>query len=193
MKIILIGTQGSGKSTQGNLLTKRLHLPYLSMGHIFRNMAQEKTPQGRHIKELLASGILVPDEITLKSIEVYLKRSEYKKGWILDGFPRTLAQAKKFSHRLDAVFYLTLSDKESLWRLSGRKDAGIDADRKDTTIKAIRKRIELFNKKTLPVIDFYRKKDLLVEVNGERSVEEINKDIYSRLRWYQKKSNGHQA
>jgi len=190
MKIILIGTQGSGKSTQGNLLSKRLHLPYLSMGHIFRDMAREKTPQGRHIKELLASGILVPDQIALESIEAYLKRPEYKKGWILDGFPRTVAQAKKFSHQFNAVFYLTLSDKESLWRLSGRKDIGIDANRQDVTIKAIRKRIELFKKKTLPVIDYYRKKDLLVEIDGERSVEKIHQDIYSRLRWYQKKGNG---
>lgn len=92
MKIILIGIQGAGKSTQGNLLSEKLNVPYLSTGHIFREMAKEKTPLGRHIKEIMNAGYLIPDAKTVEIVSEYLKKSEYEKGYILDGFPRTLEQ-----------------------------------------------------------------------------------------------------
>lgn len=184
MNILLYGIQGSGKSTQGRLLSQRLHLPYLSTGHIFRDMAKEKTRQGRYIKETLAAGLLIPDEITIPIVEEYLRRVEYRKGWILDGFPRTIKQAKRFRLPIDVAFYLLVNDKDALWRLAFRTDAQGNI-RDDETLMAIRKRIDLFHKVTEPVIDHYRKQSLLVEVNGERNIDEINEDLMSKIRWYQ--------
>lgn len=177
MKIILIGIQGAGKSTQGNILSKELGVPYLSTGHIFRTMAQEKTHIGRYIKEVMNAGFLIPDEKTLEIVSEYLSRPEYKKGYIMDGFPRTVGQAKTFKNGIDAVVYLHVSDKEALWRLSYRDQGG----REDETLMALRKRIELFHKFTEPVLEFYRKKGILFEVDGEKSIEDISKEILAYL------------
>ncbi|MEK7160016.1 MAG: nucleoside monophosphate kinase [Patescibacteria group bacterium] len=176
MKIILVGIQGAGKSTQGNLLCEKLKIPYLSTGHIFREMAKEQTPEGNHIKETLNSGNLIPDDQTLKIVSEYLQRTEYQNGYILDGFPRTTVQAEVFKEHIDYVFYLKVSDKEALWRLSGRDD-----ERLDTTLKAIRKRIDLFHQLTEPVLEYYNHKGILLEIDGEQSIEEINKEILSKL------------
>lgn len=178
MKIILIGIQGSGKSTQGNLLRDKLNIPYLSTGHIFREMAKEKTPLGRYIKEIMNAGFLIPDEKTVEIVSEYLKKPEYKSGYILDGFPRTLEQVKKFQNGVDKVVYLNVSDKEALWRLSYRNGEG----REDETLTAIRKRIELFHQLTEPVLDYYREKRILIEVDGERSIEEIHKEILEKIK-----------
>ena len=172
MKIILIGIQGAGKSTQGNILSDKLNIPYLSTGHIFRELSKEKTPTGRYIKETVNAGYLIPDDKALEIVSEYLHRSEYEKGYIMDGFPRTIVQAKAFENGIDKVIYLKVSDKEALWRLSGRDD-----NREDDTLKAIRKRINLFHEFTEPVLGFYREKGVLVELDGEKSIEEINKEI----------------
>jgi len=189
MKIILYGIQGSGKSTQGKLLSQRLHLPYLSTGHIFRELAKEKTRRGRYVKETLATGLLLPDDIAIPVVADYLKKPEYKQGWILDGFPRHLKQAKKFSAKFDVAINIMVSDKEALWRLSFRVDETGNI-REDETLMALRKRINLFHKLTEPVLDYYRKKDLLIDVDGEHKIEAINDDIMSKIRWYMK-GNGH--
>lgn len=178
MKIILIGIQGSGKSTQGNLLSEKLSIPYLSSGHIFREMAKEKTPIGRYIKETMNAGYLIPDDKTLEIVQDYLSRPEYSTGYILDGFPRTVPQAEKFANGVRAVIYLKVSDKEALWRLAGRDEEGV---REDNTLKAIMNRIELFHEKTKPVIDYYRQKGVLHEIDGERKIEEIHAEILTAL------------
>ena len=178
MKIILIGIQGSGKSTQGNLLSEKLGIPYLSSGHIFREMSKEKTPLGRFLKETMNAGYLIPDDKTLEIVQEYVTRPEYKKGYILDGFPRTVKQAEEFANGIKAVFYLKVSDKEALWRLAGRDEEGI---REDNTLKAIMKRIDLFHEKTRPVIEFYRQKGVLYEIDGEQAIEQIYKEILSKL------------
>lgn len=177
MNIILMGIQGSGKSTQGNRLSKELHIHYLSSGHIFREMAKEKTRWGRYVKETLNAGYLIPDQKVVPIIHEYLAKPEYKIGWILDGFPRTLVQAKKFKYPISKVYYLHVSDKEALWRLSYR-----NGDiREDETLAAVRKRIELYHKVTEPVLDYYRDKKLLVEINGELSIEEVFKKIMRHI------------
>ena len=176
MKLILIGIQGAGKSTQGNLLSEKLNIPYLSTGHIFRDLAKEKTPEGRYIKETINAGYLIPDNKVLKIVSAYLHRSQYDKGYILDGFPRTITQAKSFENGIDRVVYLKVSDKEALWRLSGRDD-----NREDNTLSAIRKRINLFHKFSEPVLDYYRDQKILIEIDGEKSVQEIHREIISEL------------
>ena len=180
MKIILVGIQGSGKSTQGNLLSEKLNLPYLSTGHIFRELAKERTPLGRYIKETMTAGYLIPDEKTNEIVSDYLSRPEYEQGFILDGYPRTITQAKAFKNGIDKVIYLEVSDKEALWRLSYRSNDNGEK-REDDTLSAIRKRIELFHKFTEPVLEFYREKGKLISINGEDPIDGIHKAIMDKL------------
>lgn len=176
MRIILIGIQGAGKSTQGNLLAEKFQVPYLSSGHIFREMAKEKTKLGRWLKETLNSGALVPDTTTLEIVLTYLEKPEYINGYILDGFPRTVPQAEAFNGAVDKVVYLKVSDREALWRISGRDDV-----REDETLRAIRKRIALFHELTEPVVQYYRSQSKLIEIDGEQSVEDVFASIVKEL------------
>jgi adenylate kinase len=181
LKLVLIGIQGSGKSTQGNLLSEKLKIPYLSTGHILRDIAKEKSRLGRYIKETINAGVLVPDSKIIPIVQEYLLRDEYLKGYILDGFPRTLAQAKVFDGSVDNVIYLNVSDKEALWRLSYREEEEED-DREDATLLAIRKRIEIFHEYTKPVLSYYKRKKMLVEINGEQDIPEIHAEILRKLK-----------
>ncbi len=178
MKIVLIGIQGAGKSTQGNLLSEKLGIPYLSTGHIFRELSKEKTKFGRYVKEVMNAGYLIPDKKTVSIVEEYLKRSEYKNGYIMDGFPRTLIQAEFFKDGADRVIYLKVSDGQALKRLSFRNGEG----REDETPKAIARRLKLFHNVTEPVLDYYRKKEMLIEVDGEKTIEEIHQEILKKIK-----------
>jgi len=177
MKIVLIGIQGAGKSTQGNLLSEKLGVPYLSTGHIFRELSKEKTKLGRYVKEVMNAGYLIPDRKTVYIVAEYLKRSEYKDGYIIDGFPRTLSQVEFFKDGADKVIYLKVSDGQALKRLSFRNGEG----REDENPKAVAKRIESFHKFTEPVLDYYRGKGMLIEVDGEKTIEEIYKEILKKI------------
>lgn len=185
MNIILIGIQGSGKSTQGNLLSQKLKLPYLSSGHIFRDMAKEKTRWGRYVKETINAGLLIPDSKVVPIVKEYLSKLQYQKGFILDGFPRTLSQAKAFKNPTHAVIYLEVSDREALWRLAYRNDTV----REDETIQAIRKRIELFHTVTKPVLGFYKRRGVLLSINGEQRVQQVHGDMLKALNALVKKPN----
>lgn len=176
-RFVLIGIQGAGKSTQGTILSHQLKIPYLSTGHIFRDIAKTKSPLGRHIKETLNSGLLIPDKQAIALIQDYLEKPEYKHGYILDGFPRTLVQAKAFAHDVDRVIYIDLPEKEALWRIAGRGDT----DREDETLAGVKKRIQLFFEVTTPVVEHYRKKGKLITVDGTASIEEINRDVLKQL------------
>jgi adenylate kinase len=141
-------------------------------------MAKEKTPLGRYIKETMNAGFLIPDDKTLEIVVEYLGHPEYQSGYILDGFPRTVPQAEAFPNGVEKVIYLRVSDKEALWRLAGRDEEGV---REDNTLKAIMKRIDEFHNKTEPVIEFYRQKGKLLEIDGEKGIEEITTEILSHL------------
>lgn len=176
MKLVLIGIQGAGKSTQGQLLSEKLGIPYLSSGHIFRGMSKGKSSLSRWLKETLNAGALVPDEKTIEIVMEYLQQPEYENGFIIDGFPRTVSQAEAFTDGTEKVILIDVSDKEALWRISGRVE-----DREDESLKAIRKRIALFHEVTADVLDFYEKKGQLVKVNGEQSVDGVYNEILEKV------------
>jgi len=176
MNIILLGIQGAGKSTQGNLLSKQLKIPYLSTGHIFREIAKEKTNLGRSIKELINSGSLIPDKTSIDIVNHYLSRPEYKKGFILDGFARTIEQAKACTFPITKVIYLDLDEKEAIWRLAMRKD-----ERDDNTIQAVHHRVDIFHKHTMPVVKYFEDKGLLAKVDASISIEKVNEEILKSL------------
>jgi adenylate kinase len=159
------------------MLAEELKVPYLSSGHIFREMAKEKTATGRYVKETINSGALMPDDQTIKVIREYLAKPDYKNGYILDGFPRTVPQAEAFEGDVDKVVFIDVSDKEALWRISGRV-----SDRQDETVQAIRKRINLFHSQTEAVIDHYRDQGMLIQVDGEQEVEVVFKSIMKHLK-----------
>ena len=176
MHLVIIGIQGAGKSTQGSLLSEKYNIPYLSSGHIFREMTKEETKLGRWLKETLNSGALVPDETTLEVVLTYLEKPEYAGGYILDGFPRTVPQAEAFNGSIEKVVLIDVSDKEALWRIAGRV-----SDREDETLQAIRKRIKLFHELTEPVVEYYEKIGKLSRINGEQDVDVGCSDICHSL------------
>lgn len=179
MKLILIGLQGSGKSTQGNILSEEFGIPYLSSGHIFREIAKGKSKFSRYTKEVLNAGYLIPDNIAFEVVKKYLKRKPYQKGFILDGFPRTLQQAKEFEQKIDWVINFNIAEKTALERLGLRVEK---ESREDDTNTAIKKRIDLFYRFTKPVINYYKKKGIVIEVDGEKSVDEIKKTLFDTIR-----------
>ncbi len=205
MKILIIGPQGSGKSTQAKLLAQKLGVPYLATGEIFRQMAKEPTPLGQKIKKLLKQGFLVDDETTIKIVKKYLKRPEFQGGFVAEGFPRNLVQAEKLKKVFDKVFYLKVNQSVIIKRLTARRicqDCKADfnlltkppklegvcdhcdgnlVQREDDTEEAIKKRLEIYHQLTEPVLDFYRRQGILEELDVERPVETILKDTLSRL------------
>jgi adenylate kinase len=140
-------------------------------------MAKEKTKLGRWLKETLNSGALVPDDTAVEIVMEYLQKPEYQNGYILDGFPRTKAQAEVLDGVIDLVFLINVSDKEALWRISGRM-----SDREDETLQAIRKRISLFHELTSDVLEYYDSEGKLVKVDGEQTIEDVFAEIMSAIK-----------
>lgn len=205
MNIIIMGPQGSGKSTQAQLLAKRLAIPCLSTGEIFRKISKEKTALGRRVKRIMNSGQLVDDKTTIKVVKKFLEKPTYQKGVVFEGFPRNFFQAKNLPLKIDKVFYLTLSRKEALRRLTARRICKICGanfnlltsppkvegrcdlckgslyQRKDDSRDAVLERLKIFDKQTKPVLDYYKKQGILQNVDGERPISIIFKDILQRL------------
>lgn len=180
MKIILIGIQGSGKSTQGELLSHKLGIPYISTGKLFRSLAQQDTALGRFVKKRIEAGYLVPDKKVLSVLSKQLAKPKYRRGYILDGFPRTLRQAREFTERIDKVIYLKVSEKEAVKRLLRRASK---KKRGDESMDAIGKRIASFYRHIQAILDFYKKKGLLVEINGEQDINAVYRDIIKVLNY----------
>ena len=174
MNIIIMGPPGSGKSTQAKLLAKHLDLPHLSTGRIFRRIKGEHSRLGGRVRERLERGLFVSDEDVMLVLESRIKEPRYKGGFILDGFPRNIYQARNAPFKVDKVFFLKVSDKESARRLSKR-------GRDDDTEALVERRLFDYRNLTEPVLDFYRERGILEEVDGERPIGEIFEDILSRL------------
>lgn len=175
MKIVVMGPQGSGKTTQAELLAKKLDLPHLQTGKLYRQIAETPSPLGCQIKELISRGQLVPDVMHNQILKEELAKPKYKNGFVLDGSPRTLQQAKSLPFSPEKVFYLAVSDQENMKRLVKR-------GRSDDTPEVISERLRLYHEQTEPILTYYRERGILEEVDGERPIEEIFEDIILRLR-----------
>lgn len=174
MKLIFLGGQGSGKTTQAEIVAERLNLPCINMGQIFRDRTRKNDPQALKIKNSLDKGLLVPDDIVVAVYQDRIHKTDCRNGYILDGYPRNLVQLEGLEPDMDKVFYVKVSDKEGIKRLMGR-------ERDDDTAEVIAQRLKIYHQETEPLLAHFRKQGILDQVNGERSVEEITEDIKERL------------
>lgn len=170
-----MGPPGSGKSTQAKLLAEFLSVPCLEAGGLLYYLSQENSERGRKIKEAIEAGSLVEGRLMVDIISEQLKSPSYKNGAVIDGFPRSLSQARDFQFPIDKTIYVGVSDEENIKRLLKR-------GRKDDTPKLIKKRLEIYHHQTEPVLEFYRQKGILLAVDGERPIEEIHQDILEQLK-----------
>lgn len=170
MKILFIGPQGSGKSTQAKLLSEYLNWPYLGSGDIFRQISKVDSDLGEKLREILNSGKLVDDQTTCEVVKKKLEEDSYKSGFVLDGYPRTVEQIKMFDPEFDVVFYLDVSKKVSLARLLKRV-------REDDTPALIEARLVHYYNQTQPLLGYFKEIGILKEVDGEREVLEIQNEI----------------
>ena len=182
IKVVFLGPPGAGKGTQAVRLAEKYKVPHISTGDILRAAVKEGTELGKLAKSYMDKGELVPDDVIIGIIKERLSQADVKeKGFILDGFPRTLAQAESLDAMLeelkmplDKVIYLNVNDEEIVKRLLAR-------GRADDTEEVIRNRLEVYRKQTAPLIDYYSTKGLLVEINGIGDIEEITRNIEESL------------
>lgn len=177
MRIVLIGIQGSGKSTQGSVVSARLKIPFISAGDIIRDLMKGTGAVSTYIRDIVNSGRLIPDAKTIEIFATYLKREEFKDGYIIDGFPRTIVQADEFPDPIDWVIYIETPDDVALDRIKKRQDTC----RADETDEAIKRRIESFHTHTKPLIEYYKEKGNLITVDGTGSVEAVTEAILSGM------------
>ncbi|MFH1566014.1 MAG: nucleoside monophosphate kinase [bacterium] len=170
MKIIIMGAQGCGKSTQAELLSRKLNIPHISSGDIFRDLEKSDSDLGKRVWGALSSGKLVSDEDTMLVLKEELSKEKYKNGFIMDGFPRNLYQAQNSPFKPDVVLYLEISEENSIKRLLERK-------REDDTLELIKTRLFEYHKNTAPVLDYYRNLGILHVFNGQRKIEVIQQEL----------------
>jgi adenylate kinase len=213
MNLILLGPPGAGKGTQSAALVERYGVPQISTGDMLRAAVKEGSPMGLKAKSCMDAGALVPDEVVIGIVRERLEKEDCKGGFILDGFPRTVAQAdalqatlKELGKELDAVVSLNVDADALVERLTGRrickgcgkgyhlkfdppaKEGHCDLcgaelyQRDDDQEETIRKRLTVYQEQTSPLIDYYRKKGLLVSIDGMRDIGEVQADIAAALR-----------
>lgn len=185
MRIVLLGAPGSGKGTQAKLLVERLSVPHISTGVLLRNAAKKGTELGLKAKSVIDRGELVPDEIMSDIIEERLGRADVANGFILDGYPRNLAQAKSLDTMLtrlgkpaDEVIHIDVDPAQIIKRLAKR---ATEEGRVDDAEKTVRNRMRVYAEQTAPVADYYANRGLLTRVLGDGHKEEILQRILSVL------------
>lgn len=213
MRIIMLGPPGAGKGTQAVKIAEKLNIPPISTGEIFRKAINEETPLGKKAKEYMDKGLLVPDEIVVGIVKERLKQPDCLRGFVLDGFPRTVPQAVSLDEflegqglRLDAVLNITVPGDELIERFTGRrvcsscgatyhvkysppgtpgicdKCGGKLITRHDDKIDTVRNRLRVYESETAPLIDYYRRVKLLIDIDGARPIDAVFQDIMNRLR-----------
>ncbi|KKW11221.1 MAG: Adenylate kinase [Microgenomates group bacterium GW2011_GWC1_49_7] len=186
MHIVFFGPEGSGKGTQAKLLAEATHLPILTSGDLVRDAAtNDKGIIGEVCRESLAEGKYVADSEMFVLWKWRLKEEDAKGGWIMDGFPRNVEQAKflddkidKYGYRVEKVFYLNLSEEESYRRLIKRGRTLHDGSTElHDSPERIKNRLAIYKEGEKDVLEYYRQKGVLTEINADQSIEEVHKEI----------------
>lgn len=212
MRLVIFGPPGAGKGTQAKLLSERLGVPHIATGDMLREAVKAGTRLGGLAKKYMDEGRLVPDEVVIGMVEERLRQPDCSKGFILDGFPRTIEQAEaldseleKLGLKLDAVLNLEVGDEEVVKRIALRRTCrscgavyhlifnpprregvcdrcgGKLYQRDDDREEVVRNRLKVYRQQTKPLLEFYRRRGLLRDVNGERSIEDVFKEILAAL------------
>ena len=185
MKIVMLGAPGAGKGTQAVRLAEKYNIPHISTGDIFRSNIKGQTPIGIVAKSYIDKGQLVPDEVTIQIVKERLEKEDCKNGYLLDGFPRTIEQAKALTTlladrnmKLNVVIGLEVNDEELTARLIKR---GKDSGRSDDNEETIKKRLQVYHNQTSPLRDFYINEGLYAKIEGCGTIEGIFADIKAAI------------
>ena len=207
MNIILLGAPGAGKGTQAEIICEKLSIPTISTGNILRAAMKEGTEMGLKAKRFIEAGALVPDEVIIGIVKERLSADDCKNGFILDGVPRTIAQAKAIDEmgiKIDMALDIEVKDETIIERVGGRRVCGCGASyhikykpskvegicdacgaaltvRKDDEPQTVLDRLTTYHELTEPLKDFYREKGILVEIGGEGSVDETTALVLKAL------------
>jgi adenylate kinase len=183
--ILLLGPQGAGKGTQGKLIAAEYGIPHVATGDMLRVAMAAGTELGRQVKPIYDSGRLVPDDLMIALIRERLGEEDAREGFVLDGFPRTMAQAealeemlREIGRDLDVVFEFQVPDEVGRERMLKR---AAEEGRTDDTPEAIDERLRLFHEETKPLIEYYRSRGNLVGIHGDRPVKEVFSEIQQTL------------
>lgn len=187
MRIVLLGAPGSGKGTQAKLLMGEFKIPHISTGDLLRSAIAAKTALGLEAKKVMDKGNLVSDEIVLGILKDRIMQKDAVSGFILDGFPRNLVQAEMLENLLtelnlplDHVVLIEVNPDEVVTRIAKRAEL---EGRSDDTEEVVRNRLKIYKELTEPVADYYTKQDLLTQVLGAGSIDEVQQRIISTLRF----------
>ena len=185
MRLIIMGPPGAGKGTQAKFIADHFGIPAISTGDIFRANVTAGTPLGVQAQSYMDKGEYVPDEVTNLMVRNRIDEPDAEPGFLLDGYPRTLAQVEELDgmiehtgHRLDAVVVLTVDPEELVQRLLQRAQTD---GRADDTEEVIRRRQEIYQDETQPLIAVYKGRDLVIEVDGMGEVSEVTQRIFEAL------------
>jgi adenylate kinase len=185
MRMIFMGPPGAGKGTQAEVVAERYSIPAISTGDIFRKNVSEGTELGVQAQRYMDAGEYVPDELTNLMVRNRIDEPDADRGFLLDGYPRTLAQVEELDgmvkhtgHVLDAVVVLTDDKEELVQRLLQR---AATEGRADDTEDVVRRRYEVYDDQTAPLIDVYRDRGLMIEVDGMGEVDEVSQRIFDAL------------
>ena len=184
MNILVLGPQGSGKGTQAKRLADEYELPHVSTGDMFRAL-DTTTELGREVDEIMRRGELVPDAVTTRMIAERLQEEDAQRGFILDGFPRNLAQAEaldamlgEIGRELDVILFFDLDDETATQRALGRAQ---EEGRADDTPEVVAKRLAVYHEQTEPVVEHYRTRGKLVPLHAGREIGEVFAEIQAAL------------
>ena len=185
MNILLLGPQGSGKGTQAKRISAEYGIPHIATGDMLRAAMAAGTPLGQQVKPIYDAGRLVPDDLMIGLIRERLDEEDAREGFVLDGFPRTTAQAdaldamlREIGRELTVVFELQISDDICIDRLAKR---AVEENRRDDTPEAIRTRLELYHRETEPLVEHYRAQGILVGIHADATVNEVFAEIQAAL------------